>query len=82
MKHNDRRFDVEKSEHIDTERTKQNIYWDCYQGYYSEEMIPENEEMPAFFLRWKSVFMKIFDLKMRKYAKIIRIDIESKRVVL
>ena len=49
MKHNDRRFDVEKSEHIDTERTKQNIYWDCYQGYYSEEMIPENEEMPASF---------------------------------
>ena len=32
-KHNDRRFDVENSEHIDTERTKMNVYWDCYQGY-------------------------------------------------
>lgn len=32
-KHNDRRFDVENSEHIDAERTKMNVYWDCYQGY-------------------------------------------------
>ena len=34
-KHNDRRFDVANSEHIDTERTKQNIYWDCYTGLSS-----------------------------------------------
>ena len=33
VKHNDRRFDVENSEHIDAERTKMNVYWDCYQGY-------------------------------------------------
>ena len=32
-KHNDRGFDVENSEHIDAERTKMNVYWDCYQGY-------------------------------------------------
>ena len=32
-KHNDRRFDVENSEHIDAERTKMNVYCDCYQGY-------------------------------------------------
>lgn len=31
-KHNDRRFDLENSEHIDTERAKRNIYWDCYRG--------------------------------------------------
>ena len=30
-KHNDRRFYVENSEHIDVERTKFNVYWDCYQ---------------------------------------------------
>ena len=34
-KHNDRRFDVANSEHINEERTKQNIYWDCYTGYSS-----------------------------------------------
>ncbi len=32
-KHNDRRFNVENSEHIDADRTKLNVYWDCYQGY-------------------------------------------------
>ena len=31
-KHNDRRFDLENSEHIDAERAKRNIYWDCYRG--------------------------------------------------
>ncbi len=36
-KHNDRRFDVANSEHIDTERTKQNIYWDCYTGLSSAQ---------------------------------------------
>ena len=33
VKHNDRDFDVENGEHIDAERTKDNVYWDCYQGY-------------------------------------------------
>ena len=31
-RHNDRRFDLENSEHIDAERAKRNIYWDCYRG--------------------------------------------------
>lgn len=33
-KHNDRRFDVANSEHIDEERAKRNVYWDCYQGFH------------------------------------------------
>ncbi len=32
-KHNDRRFDIGNSDHIDQERAKQNVYWDCYQGF-------------------------------------------------
>ena len=32
-RHNDRRFDVENSSHIDSERAKKNVYWDCYRGY-------------------------------------------------
>lgn len=36
-KHNDRRFNVTNSEHISDERIKQNIYWDCYQGYRTGE---------------------------------------------
>lgn len=33
-KHNDRRFDIANSVHIDQERAKQNVYWDCYQGLH------------------------------------------------
>ena len=32
-RHNDRRFDLENSEHIDVGRVRENIYWDCYRGY-------------------------------------------------
>ena len=39
-RHNDRQFDVSNSEHIDAEREKQNIYWDCYRGYVQN---PSNE---------------------------------------
>lgn len=37
-KHNDRRFNVENSEHIDAERAKKNVYWDCMQGYDLSEI--------------------------------------------
>lgn len=36
-KHNDRRFDLDKAEHIDQDRTAKNIYWHC--------MMPEHPEM-------------------------------------
>ena len=39
-KHNDRRFDLENSAHIDQERAKQNVYWDCYQGFH----FPKDQE--------------------------------------
>lgn len=46
-KHNDRRFDLEKTDHIDPERAKGNIYWDCYQGYHNP-MIDEAEGKERF----------------------------------
>ncbi len=36
-RHNDRRFDVENSEHIDAERARRNVYWDCYRGFTTHE---------------------------------------------
>lgn len=36
-KHNDRRFNVQHSDHIDSERKKENLYWDCYQGIFKDE---------------------------------------------
>lgn len=43
VKHNDRNFDVANSEHIDAERTKLNVYWDCYQGYCLNGDTPERK---------------------------------------
>ena len=43
VKHNDRNFDVINSEHIDVNRTMQNVYWDCYQGYCLNGVIPERK---------------------------------------
>ena len=48
-KHNDRRFDVENSDHIDTERAKQNIYWDCFNGYRTFADREEEPELAATF---------------------------------
>lgn len=31
-KHNDRRFDLKNSDHIDQMELCRNVYWDCYQG--------------------------------------------------
>lgn len=34
--HNGRDFPKENSAHIDPEKTKENVYWDCYEEYYSD----------------------------------------------
>ena len=46
-RHNDRRFDVENSEHIDSERARKNMYWDCYRGFTTHDF-RENPEQPDF----------------------------------
>ena len=46
-RHNDRRFDVENSEHIDAKRVQQNVYWDCYRGFRIHKL-RENPEQPDF----------------------------------
>ena len=46
-RHNDRRFDVANSEHIEAERARQNVYWDCYRGFTTHEF-RENPEQPDF----------------------------------
>ena len=46
-RHNDRRFDVENSEHIDAQRARKNVYWDCYRGFTTSEL-RENPEQPDF----------------------------------
>ena len=38
---------VENSEHIDAQRAKKNVYWDCYRGFTTPEL-RENPEQPVF----------------------------------
>ena len=45
-KHNDRSFEIANSEHIDPERVRQNIYWDCYNGIRSA-LHPKSEDSLA-----------------------------------
>jgi len=33
VNHNDREFNSKNADHINSEKSLQNVYWDCYQGY-------------------------------------------------
>ena len=55
--HNDRRFDPEHSEHIDNERVRQNIYWDCYQGYTQWQTGEKRIIFLLTRLRWHTMWI-------------------------
>ena len=48
-KHNDRSFNLANSEHIDPERAKGNIYWDCFHGFRSALTPPDPDDLAATF---------------------------------
>ena len=48
-KHNDRNFDLANSEHIDPERAKGNIYWDCFHGFRSTIAPQDPDDLAATF---------------------------------
>ena len=48
-KHNDRNFDLTNSEHIDPERAKGNIYWDCFHGFRSTIAPQDPDNLAATF---------------------------------
>lgn len=48
-KHNDRNFDLINSEHIDPERAKGNIYWDCFHGFRSALDPQDPDDLAATF---------------------------------
>ena len=47
-KHNDRNFDLTNSEHIDPERAKGNIYWDCF-GFRSALAPQDPDDLAGTF---------------------------------
>ena len=55
-KHNDRNFDLTNSEHIDPERAKGNIYWDCYHGIRSAS---DKDKQTAAFSDVEKMFYEI-----------------------
>ena len=48
-KHNDRSFNLANSEHIDPERAKVNIYWDCFHGFRSALDPQDPDDLGATF---------------------------------
>ena len=48
-KHNDRSFNLANSEHIDPERAKGNIYWDCFHGFRSALDPQDPDDLAATF---------------------------------
>ena len=48
-KHNDRSFNLANSEHIDPERAKGNIYWDCFHGFRSALAPQDTDDLAATF---------------------------------
>ena len=55
-KHNDRSFNLANSEHIDQERAKGNIYWDCYHGIRSAS---DKDKQTAAFSDVEKMFYEI-----------------------
>lgn len=57
-KHNDRSFDIANSEHIDEERAKQNLYWDCYNGFRNFKNPDKENELSATFEDVEQLFYR------------------------
>ena len=55
-KHNDRRFDIENSGHIDVERAERNIYWDCYTGFSSAKIRDHDKENDYSFEKIEQIY--------------------------
>ena len=55
-KHNDRSFNLANSEHIDQERAKGNIHWDCYHGIRSAS---DKDKQTAAFSDVEKMFYEI-----------------------
>ena len=58
-KHNDRSFNLSNSEHIDPERAKGNIYWDCFHGFRSALDPQDPDDLAATFSEVERQFYEI-----------------------
>ena len=58
-KHNDRSFEIANSEHIDPERVRQNIYWDCYNGIRSALQPKDVDSLADTFEEVEKLYYKL-----------------------
>ena len=68
-KHNDRDFDLDKAEHIDASRTKENVYFHRYQKEHPNMKFEDAEK--KFY---KQYFQKALDVQNAKYIKTRHLD--------
>ena len=59
-KHNDRSFNLANSEHIDPERAKGNIYWDCFHGFRSALDPQDLDDLAATFSEVERQFYETY----------------------
>ena len=59
-KHNDRSFNFANSEHIDPERAKGNIYWDCFHGFRSALAPQDPDDLAATFSEVERQFYETY----------------------
>ena len=74
-KHNDRNFDLTNSEHIDPERAKGNIYWDCFHGFRSALDPQDPDDLAATFSEverqfYESSYSEFIEKQNERNAKI------------
>ena len=74
-KHNDRNFDLINSEHIDPERAKGNIYWDCFHGFRSALDPQDPDDLAATFSEverqfYESSYSEFIEKQNERNAKI------------
>ena len=67
-KHNDRSFNLANSEHIDPERAKGNIYWDCFHGFRSALDPQDPDDLAATFSEVERQFYESRYSNFREYA--------------
>lgn len=63
-KHNDRKFDLDKAEHIDPERTKENIYW-----HYLQKENPDMNFSTAEKTFYKDHFEEALNIRNSSYIQ-------------
>jgi hypothetical protein len=63
-KHNDRKFDLDKAEHIDPERTKENIYW-----HYLQKENPDMDFSTAEKTFYKDHFEEALKIRNSSYIQ-------------